>query len=72
MIGVYHVCTYSNICFQVADVNARIRAAPRDTPLYKLPLLEDPSNDIAEVLVKSVEWNMLSREWNLCVSDLSV
>jgi hypothetical protein len=39
--------------------------------LYKLPLLEDPSNDIAEVLVKSVEWNMLSREWNLCVSDLS-
>ena len=56
---------------QVADINARIRAAPRDTPLYKLPLLEDPSNDIAEVLVKSVEWNMLSREWNLCVSDLS-
>ena len=39
--------------------------------MYKLPLLEDPSNDIAEVLVKSVEWNMLSREWNLSVSDLS-
>jgi hypothetical protein len=41
--------------------------------LYKIPLLEDPSNEIAEVLVKSVdsEWNMLSREWNLRVSDLS-
>ena len=70
-ISIYQDYTYSNICFQVADINARIRAAPRDSPLYKLPLLEDPSNNIAEVLVKSVEWNMLSREWNLSVSDLS-
>jgi hypothetical protein len=58
--------------FQVADINSKIRTTGRDSSLYKLlPLLEDPSNQIAEVLVKSVEWNMLSREWNLSVSDLS-
>ena len=39
--------------------------------MYKLPLLEDPSNEITEVLVKSLEWNMLSWECSLCVSDLS-
>ena len=39
--------------------------------MYRLPLVEDPSNEIAEVLVKSLEWNMMSREWNLSVSDLS-
>ncbi len=42
-----------------------------DSPLYKLPPGVDPSNEIAEVLVKSLEWNMLSREWNLNVGDLS-
>ncbi len=57
--------------FQVADINGKIKAAGRESPWYKLSLLEDPSNEIAEVLVKSVEWNMLSREWNLNVSDLS-
>ena len=39
--------------------------------MYKLPLVEDPSDEIADVLVKSLEWNMLSRECTLTVSDLS-
>ena len=71
MIYVLHMAVYVLIVFQVADINGKIKAAGRESPLYKLPLLEDPSNEIAEVLVKSVEWNMLSREWNLSVSDLS-
>ena len=71
MIYVLHMAVYDLFVFQVADINGKIRAAGRESPLYKLPLLEDPSNEIAEVLVKSVEWNMLSREWNLSVSDLS-
>ncbi len=36
--------------FQVADINGKIKSAARDSTLYKLPLLEDPSNEIAEVL----------------------
>jgi hypothetical protein len=30
----------------------------------------DPSNEIAEVLVEALEWNMMSQEWNVSVSDL--
>jgi hypothetical protein len=47
-----------------------IKAAKSDSPLFKLPPVVDPSNEIAEVLIKALEWNMLSREWNLTVSDL--
>ena len=32
----------------------------------------DPSNEMAEVLVQALEWNMLSREWNLNVRDLAL
>ena len=59
------------LMYQVLELNNMIKAAPRDSPLYKLPLVVDPSNDIADVLVKALEWNMLSREWNLTVSDLT-
>jgi hypothetical protein len=56
---------------QVAAINDKIDSAPQDSLLYKLPRVEDPSKDIADVLVKSLEWNMLSREWNLSAGDLS-
>jgi hypothetical protein len=36
----------------------------------QLPVV-DPSNDVSDVQVKALEWNMLSREWNLTVSDLT-
>jgi hypothetical protein len=48
-----------------------IKAAPCDSPLHKLSPVVDPSNEIADVLVKALEWNMLSREWNLTTSDLT-
>ncbi len=30
----------------------------------------DPSKEMADVLVQALDWNMLSREWNLNTSDL--
>ncbi len=58
-------CLYSyihGIC-QVYDLNQKIRAASKDRnlPLYNVPLVEDPSNEIAEVLVEALEWNMVRR-----------
>ncbi len=55
---------------QVLELNNMIKAAPRDSPLHKMPPVVDASNDIADVLIKALEWNMLSREWNLTASDL--
>ena len=67
-------CIYSDmpcIC-QVIELNKKINAASKDrnSPLFNVPPVVDPSNEIAEVLVEALEWNMMSREWNVTVSDL--
>ncbi len=56
---------------KVAEINNKIKLAALDSMWYKLPLVEDLGDEIADVLVKYLEWNMLSRGWNLTVSDLS-
>ncbi len=56
---------------QVLELNNLIKAAQPGSPLYKLPPVVDPSNDVSDVLVKALEWIMLSREWNLTVRDLT-
>ena len=55
----YNTCIFHDdewhilvIC-QVMELNNLIRTAHSDSPLYKLPPVVDPSNEIAEVLVKS-------------------
>ena len=60
--------------YKVAELNAKITAASKDktSPLYKVPPVVDPSNEMAEVLVQALEWNMLSREWNINVRDLAL
>ena len=59
------------IC-QVYELNKKISDASKDrnSPLFNVPQVVDPSNEIAEVLVEALEWNMMSREWNVTVSDL--
>ena len=70
----YILCMYSNIhCIcQVYELNKKISVASKDrnSPLFNVPPVVDPSNEIAEVLVEALEWNMMSREWNVTVSDL--
>ncbi len=58
--------------YQVYELNKKISAASRAStpPLFNVPPVVDPSNEIAEVLVEALEWNMLSRDWNVTVSDL--
>jgi hypothetical protein len=75
------VCEYSlkiscinnglHVIYQVYELNKKISAASkeRDSPLFNVPPVADPSNEIT-VLVEALKWNMLSREWNMSVSDL--
>jgi hypothetical protein len=60
------------IIYYFDDLNAQIAAASRDknSLLYKVPPVDDPSNEMADVLVQALNWNMLSREWNLNTSGL--
>ncbi len=67
-------CIYSDIhCIcQVYELNQKINTVSKDrnSPLFNVQLVVDPSNNIAEVLVEALEWNMMSREWNVTVGDL--
>ena len=71
MYMTYKYCDMHCI-YQVYELNQKISAASkgRNSPLFNVPPVVDPSNEIAEVLVEALEWNMLSREWNVLVSDL--
>ena len=70
----YIACIYIDLhcIYQVYDLNKKISAASRDStsPLFNVQPVVDPSNEIAEVLVEALEWNVLSREWNVTVVDL--
>jgi hypothetical protein len=37
------------IYFHVTEINSKIASAPPGSPLYTLPLVEDPNNEIAEI-----------------------
>ncbi len=57
--------------YQLDELNKMIRAVSKDrkSPLFNVSQVVDPSYEIAEVLVKALEWNMLCLEWNMSVSD---
>ena len=59
--------------YQVHELNKKISAASKDktSPLFNVPPVRDPSNEIAQVLVEALEWSMLSREWNVSTDDLA-
>jgi hypothetical protein len=67
-------CIYIDLhcIYKVYDLNKKISAAFKDRnfPLFNVPPVVDPRNKITEVLVEALEWNMLSREWNVTLSDL--
>ncbi len=67
-------CIYIDLhcIFRIYELNKKISPASRDRnfPLFNVPPVVDPSNKITEILVEALEWNMLSREWNVTLSDL--
>ena len=60
-----HTCLY-----QVLLINKAIDAAKPGSRLYKLPPVADPSNEIVEVLIQCMEWNIASRQSGIPESEL--
>jgi hypothetical protein len=56
----------------VKFINDLIDKAPVGDRLHGMEHAVDPSNEIQLVLVKCVEWNILSREWDLSSSEFEV
>ena len=51
-------------------VNNAISKATRDSPLFQLPPVEDPSEAIVDLLIKANKWNLLSRQKDLPIDRL--
>ena len=60
-----HTCMY-----QVLLINRAIDAAAAGSRLYKLPHVADPSNEIVEVLIQCMDWNIASRQAGIPESEL--
>lgn len=56
---------------QVALINAAIDQAKPGSRLHGLSHVSDPSNDVVEVLILCMEWNIDSRQSNIRSEGLS-
>ena len=50
---------------QVKYVNNKIASAPVASPLHGLRPIEDPSDEIIEVHISALKWNILQRRFGL-------
>jgi len=67
----YTLLSYVHTCiYQVLLINRAIDAAKARSSLYKLPHVADPSYEIVEVLVQSMDWNIASRQSGIPESEL--
>ena len=55
---------------QVEFLNAAIDRAPRGTRLHGVAHISDPSDQIVEVLIKCMEWNLMTRQRSIPESEL--
>ena len=55
---------------QVAYINSRIRSAKQGEPLFGVPLVEDPSDQLIEVYLAALKWNMQQRRFGLVAEGL--
>ena len=56
---------------QVKFVNDAIDSARSGSPLYKLPHIRDPSDEIVAVHLAALKWNVLQRRFGLVASELA-
>ena len=55
---------------QVEFINAEIDRAPRGSRLHRLAHVSDPSDQIVEVLIQCMEWNIMTRQRSIPESEL--
>ncbi len=65
--GMYLVCTGM---YQVELINRAIKTAKKGSRLHGLPPVSDPSNEVVEVLIQCMAWNMATRQSRILESEL--
>ena len=56
--------------YQVLLINRAIDTAKTGSCLYKLPHVADPSDEIVEVLIQCMDWNIASRQTGIPEAEL--
>jgi hypothetical protein len=57
--------------YQVELINRAIDTAKRGTRLHGLPHVSDPSDEVVEVLIKCMDWNIASRQSRIPEAELA-
>jgi hypothetical protein len=57
--------------YQVELINTAIDAAKRGTRLHGLPHVSDPSDEVVEILIKCMDWNIASRQSRIPETELA-
>jgi hypothetical protein len=57
--------------YQVELINRAIDTAKRWTRLLGLPHVSDPSDEVVEVLIKCMDWNIASRQSRIPEAELA-
>jgi hypothetical protein len=55
---------------QVESINKAIKIAKKDSRLHGLPPLCNPSDEVVEVLIQCMEWNIATRQSSIAESEL--
>ena len=56
--------------YQVKLIKTAIDNAKKGPPMHGLPYVSDPSNEVVEVLVQCMDWNIASRQSRITESEL--
>jgi hypothetical protein len=69
-----HVCTVLTfVCtgvYQVESINKAIKNAKKGPRLHGLPPVSDPSDEVVEVHIQCMDWNIATRQSGIAESEL--
>lgn len=56
--------------YQVESINKAIKNAKKGSRLHGLPPVSDPSDEVVEVLIQCMDWNIATRQSGIAESEL--
>ncbi len=56
--------------YQVESINKPINIAKKNSRLHGLPPISDPSDEVVEVLIQCMDWNIATRQSSIAESEL--
>ena len=65
-----HLTSVCTGVYQVESINKAIKNAKKGFRLHGLPPISDPSDEVVEVLIQCMDWNIATRQSGIAESEL--